>query len=313
MSEWKILLTDGLAKKGKEILDQQAKFDDRKGISAEELIEIAADYDAMIVRGRTKVNNDVFAAAKKLRVVGRCGVGADNIDLKKAKQCSVIVVNAPTATTLAVAEHTLALMLALAREVTRADAGMKSGTWLKKEIQGIELAGKTLGVVGYGRIGSMVGKLANAFRMRVLGHDRYLMDEEIKDRGGEPVSFDRLLEVADFISIHMPLTNETHNMLDADAFEKMKTGVRIVIAARGGIVDEEALLAALQSGKVAGAALDVFAKEPPGVTELLKHPKVIATPHIGGQTIEDQQRAAVDIATEVLAALKGNPLRWRVT
>jgi D-3-phosphoglycerate dehydrogenase len=313
MSEWRILLTDGLAKKGKEILAQQAQFDDRKGISAEELIEITADYDAMIVRGRTKVNNNVFTTAKKLKVVGRCGVGVDNIDLEKAKQCGVIVVNAPTATTLAVAEHTLALMLALAREVPRADAGMKSGTWLKKEIIGIEIAGKTLGVVGYGHIGLMVGKLASAFGMRVLGHDRYLTDEEIKERGGEPVSFDRLLEVADFISIHMPLTNETRNMLDADAFEKMKTGIRIVIAARGGIVDEKALLAALQSGKVAGAALDVFTQEPPGATELLKHPKVIATPHIGGQTIEAQQRAAVDIATEVLAALKGNPLRWRVT
>ena len=312
MSNWKILLTDGLAKSGKDILTKQALFDDRKGISAEELIDAASGYDAMIVRGRTKVNSKVFAAAKNLKVVGRCGVGVDNIDLIEAKQRGTIVVNAPKATTLAVAEHTLALMLALAREIPRADAGMKAGVWLKKEIKSIELAGKTLGIIGFGRIGSSVGKRAESFGMKVLHTDFHLSSEKIKEGGAELSSFNKLLSDSDFISLHLPLTDETRNMVDTDVFSKMKPGVRIIIAARGGIVNEKALLLSLESGKVAGAALDVFTHEPPGATELIKYPKVIATPHIGGQTIEAQRRAAVDISTEVLAALRGDPLRWRV-
>jgi D-3-phosphoglycerate dehydrogenase len=203
-------------------------------------------------------------------------------------------------------------MLALAREIPRADAGMKQGKWLKKELAGIELYGKTLGILGMGRIGAEVAARASAFGMSVLGYDPLVPAEEIRRRGAEPVGLDGLFARSDFISLHLPLTSETRSMLGEQAFGSMKRGVRLLCAARGGIIDEAALLAALESGQVAGAALDVFATEPPGATDLIKHPKVIATPHIGAQTAEAQSRAAEDIANEVLAALNGDPLRWKV-
>ncbi len=312
MSAWKILLTDGLEANGQEILKKAGQVDDRKGISAEELLAVVADYDALIVRGRTKVTEAVFAAGKNLKVVGRAGVGVDNIDLNAAKAHQVTVVNSPTATTIAVAELALALMLAVAREIPRADAGMKAGNWLKKEMEGAELWHKTLGVIGFGRIGAATAQRAAAFDMTILGYDPLIPAEEIEKRGGKPVSFDELLAQSDIITLHIPLTSDTRNLLDAAAFEKMKPGVRIICAARGGVIDEDALLAALESGKVAGAGLDVFASEPPGLTPLVAHPRVVCAPHIGAQTAEAQVRAADDIATEVLAALAGQPLRWKV-
>jgi len=264
------------------------------------------------VRSRTKVTPAVFEAGVKLKVVGRAGIGVDNIDLNAAKAHGVRVVNSPLATTITVAELTLGLMLALVREIPRADSAMKAGKWLKKELEGAELYGKTLGIVGFGRIGSAVADRARAFGMRIIAYDRLKAAEAITQRGGEPVSWEQLLELSDVITLHLPLTNETKNMLDANAFARMKDGVYLVDAARGGIVDEDALLAALESGKVAGAALDVFTTEPPGVTALVSHPRVICTPHIGAQTQEAQARAGYDIATEIIAALKGEPLRWRV-
>ncbi len=312
MAAWKILLTDGLEKNGQEILRESAEVDDRRGISAEELLQVVGDYDALIVRGRTKVTPAVLEAGKKLKVVGRAGVGVDNINLPAAKDSGVIIVNSPLATTAAVAELTLGLMLSLVREIPRADASLKAGQWLKKEFEGTELYEKTLGIIGYGRIGSSVGQRATAFGMHLVGFDPFLSAEEIRLRGAEPVTLNELFERSDMITMHIPLTNETRNILNAATFEKMKQGVFIVCAARGGVIDEEALLAALNSGKVAGAALDVFAAEPPGETELVKHKNVIATPHIGAQTEEAQERAAEDIATEVLAALSGGNLRWRV-
>jgi D-3-phosphoglycerate dehydrogenase / 2-oxoglutarate reductase len=255
----------------------------------------------------------VFAAARRLKVIGRAGVGVDNIDLEAAKAHGVTVVNAPVSTSLAVAELTLSLMLALAREIPRADAGMKQGQWLKKELSGMELSGKTLGILGMGRIGAEVGSRAKAFGMMVLGYDPLIPGDEIVRRGAEPVSLDDLYARSDFVSLHLPLIDETRSMLAEQAFGRIKPGVRIVCAARGGIIDESALLAALESGQVAGAALDVFASEPPGASALVRHPNVIATPHIGAQTAEAQSRAAEDIAHEVLAALKGEPLRWKVS
>ena len=312
MADWKILLTDGLEENGKQILTQESQCDDRKGISAEELLEVIAEYDAVIVRGRTKITPAVLEKASKLKVVGRSGVGVDNIDLQAAKQKNIVVVNAPVATTRAVAEHAIALILSLAREIPKADATMKNGEWIKKDLVGIELEGKTLGVIGFGRIGSTIGRMAKGLGMRVLGCCLTSPPEVIIERGGELASFKELLAVSDIISVNTPLTDSTRNMLNEEAFSQMKDGVRIVITARGGIVDEDALLNALSSGKVAGAALDVFINEPPGLTDLVKHPNVIVTPHIGGQTIEAQMRAADDISTEVLAALKGDSLRWRV-
>lgn len=312
MSTWKILLTDGLEKNGQEALCQYAQVDDRKGITADELLTVVGEYDAMIVRGRTKVTQAVFEAGKQLKVVGRAGVGVDNIDLNAARAHGVTVVNSPTATTLAVAELTLGLMLAVVREIPRGDASMKAGQWLKKEMEGTELWRKTLGVIGFGRIGAAVAARAAAFEMNIIGYDPLIPAEEIQKRGGKPVSFDELLAQADIITLHVPLDAGTKNLLNADAFAKMKDGVIIVCAARGGVIDEDALLAALNSGKVAGAGLDVFAAEPPGLTPLVAHPKVVCVPHIGAQTAEAQVRAADDIASEVLAALKGEPLRWKV-
>lgn len=312
MAAWKVLLTDGLEENGKAIFQAAAETVDKKGISAEELLQIVGEYDAMVVRGRTKVTPAVLEAAKNLKVVGRAGVGVDNIDLGAAKAHNVVVVNSPTATTLAVAELAMALMLAVVREVPRADAGMKAGVWLKKELEGGELWQKTLGVIGYGRIGAAVGVRAAAFEMNVIGYDPELSSEEIRKRGAEPVKLDDLYARADIITVHVPLTASTKAMINAEAFSKMKKGVIIIDAARGGVLDEDALLAALDSGHVAAAGLDVFNTEPPGEIPLVKHPKVVCTPHIGAQTAEAQQRAADDIANEVLAALRGDALRWRV-
>ncbi|HOW92001.1 MAG TPA: hydroxyacid dehydrogenase [Anaerolineaceae bacterium] len=312
MSAWKILLTDGLEENGKEILRGMAEVVDQPGISADDLLTVVGEYDALIVRGRTKVTAAVFEAGKNLKVVGRAGVGVDNIDLAAAKAHGVTVVNSPLATTVAVAELTLSLMLSVVREIPRADASMKSGKWLKKEFEGRELFGKTLGVMGFGRIGAAVAERAKAFGMRILAFDPLISAEDIVKRGGEPVSKDELFAQADMITMHMPLTADSKNLLNAEAFNKMKDGVYIVCAARGGVIDEEALLEALNSGKVSGAALDVFATEPPGQTALVAHPRVIDTPHVGAQTVEAQARAANDIAEEVLNALGGKPLRWKV-
>lgn len=312
MSAWKILLTDGLEENGKAILRKSAEVVENPTITPEELLQVVGEYDALIVRGRTKVNAAVIAAGTKLKVVGRAGVGVDNIDLNAAKEHKVTVVNSPMATTVAVAELTMGLMLSSVRDVARGDAGLKAGKWLKKEMKGHELFTKTLGVIGFGRIGAAVAKRAAAFDMKVVAYDPNLKAEDIKARGGEPVTLDALLAQSDFITMHLPLTADTKGMLNDAAFAKMKKGVYIVCAARGGVIDEAALLAALNSGQVAGAALDVYATEPPGLTDLVAHPKVVGTPHIGAETVEAQIRAANDISEEVVAALEGKSLRWKV-
>ena len=312
MSTWKVLLTDGLEENGKEMLRKSVELVDKPGITADELLQVVGEFEGLIVRGRTKVTAAVFEAGKKLKVVGRAGVGVDNIDLEAAKAHGVTVVNSPLATSVAVAELTMGLMLSAVREIARADAGVKSGKWLKKELEGTELMGKTLGIIGFGRIGAAVAKRAAAFDMKVVGYDPLIPAEEIRKRGGEPVSLDALLAASDMITMHLPLTADTKGMLDAKAFARMKQGVYVICAARGGVIDEAALLEALNSGKVAGAALDVFATEPTGQTELVMHSKVVCTPHIGAQTVEAQTRAAFDISDEVLNALSDKPLRWKV-
>lgn len=312
MVAWKILLTDGLDKEGQELLKEHAQVDNIKDITPDDLLKVIGEYDAVIVRGRTKLTPEVFTAAIKLKVAGRAGVGVDNINLPAAKEHNVTVVNSPLATTVAVAELSVGLMLSLIRDIPRADAGLKQGNWLKKELRGVELYKKTLGVIGFGRIGVAVADRAKAFGMNVVAYDPLLSPDEITKRGGKPVTLDELFAQSDFITLHIPLTPDSKNLLSAEAFAKMKQDVRIICAARGGVVDETALLEALNSGKVAGAALDVFVAEPPGKIALTDHPKVVGTPHIGAETVEAQARAAVDIASEVIKALKGEPLRWRV-
>ena len=312
MSTPNILISDGLDEKGQSILRLSANVDDRSDISASDLLNVIAHYDGLIVRGRTKVTASVIEAATQLKVVGRSGVGVDNIDLEAAKKNKVIVVNTPMSTTVAVAELAFGLMLSLARDIPRADGGMKQGNWLKKELEGLELNGKTLGIIGLGRIGTQVGKYAAAFGMTVIANNPQLSAEEVRKRGAEPAPLKDLYPRSDYISIHLPFTEQTRNLVGPWAFSQIKDGVRIVSTARGGIIDEAALLDALNHGKVAGAALDVFGQEPPGLTELVSHPRVIATPHIGAQTVEAQSQASEDIAVEVLSALQNKPLRWKV-
>jgi D-3-phosphoglycerate dehydrogenase len=310
--KWKILLTDGFAPISDQELLDSIELVDRKGISPEELLEIIGDYDAVIVRSRTKVTEDVLQAGEKLKVVGRMGVGVDNIDLEAAKVHGVTVVNAPVATTVSVAELTMGLMLSLIRSIPKADAGMKAGEWLKKDLVGTELYQKTLGVIGFGHIGEEVGKRAQAFGMKIIACDPVRLAEDVRLAGAEPVEFEDLIQRADIITMHIPHIQATHYLLNEKTFGMMKDGVMIICAARGGVIEEQALIAALETGKVAGAALDVYEKEPPGACALTMHPKVIGTPHIGAQTKEAQLRAGYDILTEVVAALDEKPLRWKI-
>jgi D-3-phosphoglycerate dehydrogenase / 2-oxoglutarate reductase len=312
MPDYNILITDGLDERGQSILRAAANVNSHDKVPAEDLLKIIQDYDALIVRGQTRVTDAVIEAASRLKVIGRAGVGVDNIDLEAAKKHHVTVVNTPTSTTVAVAELSFGLLLALAREIPRADATMKQGQWSKKEFEGVELNGKILGIIGYGRIGIETGKRAAAFGMNVIVYDPNVSEEELSHSDAEPVSLQDLFAWSDFISLHLPLNVQTRDLIGPLAFSQMKDGVRIVCAARGGIIDEAALLDALNSGKVAGAALDVFEKEPPGLTELVSHPRVIAAPHIGAQTAEAQSRAAEDIANEVLSVLRGESPRWKV-
>ncbi len=308
----RVLVADAIAKAGVDKLRQAVDVDVRTDIDSQELLKGVAGYHGLVVRSRTKVTADVVAAAGQLRVIGRAGVGVDNIDLKACKQHGITVVNSPAAASLAVAELTFALMLGLSRRVPFADGRMKGGEWPKKQLKGVELHGKTLGLIAVGRIGSEVARRAVAFGMRVIGYDPFLSADAMRARDVEPTVLEVVLSTADYISVHTPLTDETHHMIDASAIDIMRDGVRIICAARGGVIDEHALLAGLRSGKVAGAAVDVFEAEPPGASPLVEHAHVIATPHIGAQTHEAQDRAGVVVATEVIAALTGGKLRWKV-
>lgn len=263
------------------------------------------DCDALFVRSAVKVNKDVLAKAPKLRVVGRAGVGVDNVDLDAASEAGVVVMNTPGGNAVSVAEHTLALMLAMARAVPQASASTKAGKWEKKKFLGNELRGKTLGVAGLGSIGREVVKRARAFEMRILACDPYVSPQAAAGLNVELVSFDQLLAQSDYLSLHMALTAETRHMIGTDAFAKMKQGVRLVNCARGELVDEAALLEAMQAGKVAGAGLDVFDPEPPAAdSALLAMETLVATPHIGGSTEEAQEIVGIRIVEQVVDYLQ---------
>ncbi len=309
---FKVLITDGLEKEGKDLINAVGEAVDKKGIEPAELLQIIGEFDGLIVRGRTKVTREVFEAAKNLKAVGRAGVGVDNIDLQAAKDHGVTVVNAPTATTIAVAELGFGMMLALVRDIPHTDAEMKHDKWIKKDYMGHELHGKTLGIVGYGNIGGTISKYAQALGMKVLCYDPIRDVDEMRATGADPVQLEELYASSDIITFHVPLIPTTKHMVNDETFSKMKDGVLLVNVARGGIIEEAALLRALASGKVAGAALDVYEKEPPVDWTIAEHPKVIAVPHVGGQTKEAQMRVAVDIASEVINVLQGSQLRWKI-
>ncbi|MEO0094709.1 MAG: hydroxyacid dehydrogenase [candidate division WOR-3 bacterium] len=297
----KVLISDPIAKEGIEILKKSGfEVIEKTGMPPEELIKIIPDFDAIIVRSATKVTKDVIAAGKKLKVIGRAGVGLDNVDAEAAKAKGIKVVNTPAATSISVAELALGMMLSAARMIPQATASTKAGKWEKKKFHGTELYGKTLGIIGIGRIGSELAKRAKALGMEVIAYDPYVQSSDF----AKIVDFDTLLKNSDFISLHIPKTKETTHLLNKSSFDKMKNGVIIVNCARGGVVDEEALYDALVSGKVKVACLDVFEVEPAKEHKLFGLEQVILTPHIGAQTDEGQQRAGVQIAELVRDALR---------
>ena len=297
----KVLISDPIAKEGIEILKNSGfEVVEKTGMPPEELIKTIPDFDAIIVRSATKVTKEVIEAGKNLKVIGRAGVGLDNVDAEAAKAKGIKVVNTPAATSISVAELALGMMLSAARMIPQATASTKAGKWEKKRFHGTELFGKTLGIIGIGRIGSELAKRAKALGMEVIAYDPYVKSTDF----GKIVDFDTLLKNSDFISLHIPKTKETTHLLNKSAFDKMKNGVIIVNCARGGVVDEDALYDALVSGKVKVACLDVFEVEPAKEHKLFGLEQVILTPHIGAQTDEGQQRAGVQIAELVRDALK---------
>jgi D-3-phosphoglycerate dehydrogenase len=310
----KILVADPIAQDGIDILQRAGDVDVRTGLSHDELISIIGDYDALVVRSETKVTADVFAAAKKLRAVGRAGVGVDNIDLGAATQRGVIVVNAPLGNTISAAEHTIGLMFALARHVPEADASLRGGAWQRAKFVGVELRGKTRGVVGLGQVGSEVARRAKGLDMQVIAYDPFVSPDRAQMLGVDLVeSLDDLLARADFVTLHTVLTAQTKHLIGDAQLAKMKPSARLINTARGDLVDMEALVGALDEDRLAGAALDVFPVEPPDMAaRVLHHDHIIVTPHLGASTAEAQERVAVDVAHQIVAILRGEPALYAV-
>ncbi len=302
---FKVLVSDDLSPHGVALLRAcpGVEVDVKVGMKPAELIAVIGGYDGLVIRSATKVTAEVLAAATRLKIVGRAGIGVDNVDVPAASRHGVIVENTPSGNVITTAEHAICLLLALARHIPQATASMKAGKWDKKKYAaGVELFEKTLGIAGLGNIGRIVADRARGLKMKVIAHDPFLGQEAADRLGVELVSLDELLTRADFITVHTPYSAETRGLIGAAAFAKMKTGVLLVNAARGGIVDEAALLAALESGKVAGAALDVFAKEPCDPADpLVLHERVITTPHLGASTDEAQEKVAIEVAEQFVA------------
>ncbi|MFH0731999.1 MAG: phosphoglycerate dehydrogenase [Candidatus Omnitrophota bacterium] len=306
----KILVSDPLSKEGIEILKKEKfEVDEKTKLTPDELKKIIKDYDALIVRSETKVTADIIKASKNLKVIGRAGVGLDNVDATEASKKGIIVMNTPGGNTISAAEHTMSLILALSRNIAQATASMKKGEWNRKKFMGVELYEKTLGVVGLGRIGTEVAKRALSFGMKVIAYDPYLTIDKAKQLEIQLVTLKELFASADYITVHVPLVADTKHLISEKEIKQMKDGVRIINGARGGIIDEAALLDGVKSGKIAGVALDVFEKEPPEESELLKMDNVITTPHLGASTQEAQVNVAIDIAKQVADALLGRGVR----
>ena len=280
------------------------EVEEAPGLSPEERLDIIKDFHGLVIRSATKVTPDLLAAAEKLRVVGRAGAGLDNVDIPAATARGVVVMNTPGQNSNAAAELTITMIFALSRHLYRACESLKACRWDKKAFQGREVMGKTLGVVGYGNIGRLVGELGMGIKMKVLAHDPFLTDEQIRAHGAEPALLEDLLSRADFVTIHLPRTRETVHMFDADSIGRMKDGAYLINCARGGIIDEAALYHALTSGKLAGAALDVFEREPPGEHSLLGLDNFICTPHLGASTLEAQINVAEAVADQMIRYLR---------
>ncbi|MBN1690520.1 MAG: phosphoglycerate dehydrogenase [Dehalococcoidia bacterium] len=308
----KVLVADPLAPEGMESLKAKTEVDVKLGLKPDELISIIGGYDALIVRSETQVTADVIAAGKKLQIIARAGVGLDNVDITAATEQGIMVVNAPTGNTVAAAEHTLALMMALARNVPQACSQLKAGQWNRKEFVGVELRNKTIGIIGLGNVGSGVAARAAGFEMRLVGYDPFASEEYAASLGVSLMPLEQLYKESDFITLHLPLTPQTKGMIGTREFELMKKGVRIVNCARGGLINDEALIKAIEEGKVAGAAIDVFPVEPTTEGPLFKNDKIIVTPHLGASTKEAQTNVCIDVVEQIIDVLNGKPARYAV-
>ncbi|MFH0877608.1 MAG: phosphoglycerate dehydrogenase [Candidatus Omnitrophota bacterium] len=308
---FKILVSDSLSDEGLSVLKNSKEFmvDVKTGLEPAELKEIIGEYDALVVRSATKVTAEVIEAGTKLKLIGRAGVGLDNVDLRAATAKGIIVMNTPGGNTISTAEHTMSLILALSRNIPTADLSMKNKEWRRKDFMGTELYNKTIGIIGLGRIGTEVAKRCLAFGMRVKAYDPYLTREVADQMGVELLTLEEIYRQADYITVHVPLTDETKHMISAKQLELMKPGVRLVNCARGGIIDEGALARALESGKIAGAAFDVYTEEPPKELPLAKFANVVLTPHLGASTEEAQVNVAIEIAHQISDALLGKGIR----
>ena len=299
----KVLLAEPLSDEGLELLRAEHDVDYRTGLTREEFLARLAECDAVVVRSQMKVDAEAIRAGSRLRVIGRAGVGLDNIDVDAAQAAGIKVVNAPDSTTMAVAELTIGLMFTLARRIAVGDASLRRGEWRRSELVGMELAGRTLGILGLGRIGLAVADRANLLGMSCLGNDPYVSEEVAAARAVRVVAMDALLAQADVVTLHVPLTGATRGMLGPEQLARMKRGALLVNVARGGVVDEAALARALHKGRLAGAAIDVFENEPPTDSPLLEAPNTVLTPHLGASTAEAQARVSVEVAQRVLEAL----------
>ncbi|RAM51154.1 MAG: phosphoglycerate dehydrogenase [Hapalosiphonaceae cyanobacterium JJU2] len=309
----KVLVSDPIDQAGIDILSQVATVDVRTGLKAEELVQIIGEYDALMIRSGTRVTKEIIEAGTQLKIIGRAGVGVDNVDVAAATRQGIVVVNSPEGNTIAAAEHALAMMLSLSRHIPDANASVKRGEWDRKTFVGAEVYKKTIGIVGLGKIGSHVAAVAKAMGMKLLAYDPFISTERAEQLGCQLVDMDLLVQQADYITLHIPKTPETTHLINAKMLAKMKPTTRIINCARGGIIDEEALATAIKEGKIAGAALDVFDSEPLGESSLRSLGKeVILTPHLGASTTEAQVNVAIDVAEQIRDVLLGLPARSAV-
>ncbi len=309
----KVIITDEISQEGLQPLvdDPRIEIDIRLGLPAEELRQIIGAYDAIITRSGTRVDPPLIDVARRLKIIARAGVGIDNVDVEYASNKGIIVVNAPFGNTNSAAEHTMALLLSLCRNVTVANASLKGGEWKRAPFTGSELKGKTLGIIGLGKVGGRVALRAKAFEMEVIACDPYIAEKRGEDLGVRLVPLEDIVRYADVITVHTPLNEETSGMLGTEHFKGMKDGVLVINCARGGIIDESAMLGALESGKAAGAGFDVWSEEPPRsevLQKLINHPRMVVTPHLGANTFEAQKNVAVDVSREIVNYLDGRPL-----
>ncbi|WP_214041594.1 phosphoglycerate dehydrogenase [Methanoculleus sp.] len=310
--KYRVLVSDPLAEEGIDILKEFCDVDVDTGLTEDQLVAIIGDYDALLVRSGTEVTARVIDAGAKLKFIGRAGAGVDNIDTEAATRRGIIVANAPEGNTLAATEHTMAMMLSLARNIPQATASLKKGEWKRSKFMGVELNDKVLGIMGFGRIGREVAKRAQAMQMKCIAYDPFITKERAASLGVEMVPLDELFRRADVITVHTPLIKETRHVINEKTIATMKDGVRMINCARGGIIDEKALADAIASGKVAGAALDVFENEPPTESPLLGLDRVIVTPHLGASTVEAQKNVAVSVANQCISVLSGGAAKYVV-